>query len=433
MTYQARLARMDDAVNVERMVQKAHNIRADRRRRIAKAFHAGDRKALRKEVHAFFKDKRVKMSALHKAGERHPNSIGWEAAAKMLDPFTPFPEPVNWFPLPKRKGGFRHACDLAKPLKAAHYMIADVIRAQTPNPPKIYNLPGKGRETLVSDLLATLATGCNAFRIWDARDCFSSVNPDVLFKLPLPRRIIENALIITNQELQLVAKCNDMENSGIQHDAATIGNIQGNGPTGLMQGSPASNLILAYLLRGIPQPDHKDWDVFLYTDDLILVGRADEVLDRVEKRLTEFFGQERLGPFTLVPKAAGRGGWFEYLGYEFRHDPYRANDANGGWCVDLPQGKWDEFAKDVRREALAFYRINPPWADFDIEGLFARKLTGYPSLTDPEIAAETLLTAVPDQYELERIWRTPRPALFSNKSGPSPSQSPYAANRSQLR
>ncbi|HHG88889.1 MAG TPA: hypothetical protein ENJ90_00230 [Devosia sp.] len=130
MTYQARLARMDDAVNAERMVQKAHNIRADRRRRIAKAFHAGDRKALRKEVHAFFKDKRVKMSTLHKAGERHPNSIGWEAAAKMLDPFTPFPEPVNWWPMPKAKGGCRIVCDLPRPLKAIHYMIADVLYAQ---------------------------------------------------------------------------------------------------------------------------------------------------------------------------------------------------------------------------------------------------------------------------------------------------------------
>lgn len=412
---------------------KARTVRNKLLGRITHAASTGNKKLLRKLRHSYFKNAMVKIAALHKAGVRNPSRTAWEAEARFFDPFTPFSEPLNWFPLPKRKGGFRPVCDLAKPLKATHYMIADVIRAQMPNPPKIYNLPGKGREALVSDLRAKLATGCNAFRAWDARDCFSSVNPDALYKLPLPRRIIENALIITNQELQLVAERNDLENSGFIHDAATIGNIQGNGPTGLMQGSPASNLILAYLLRGIPQPDHEDWDVFLYTDDLILVGRADKVLDRVEKKLTEFFGQDRLGPFTLVPKAAGRGGWFEYLGYEFRHDPYRANDANGSWCIDLPQAKWDEMAKEVRREALAFYRANPPWARFDIEGLIARKLRGYPSLTDPAIAAQMLRSAVPDEYELEKVWRMRRSARPLNKSGPSPFQLPHAANRPLLR
>jgi len=274
------------ALEAERMVHKTHSIRADRRKYLARAFRSGDDRKLRKALNSFFTDTRVKMSALHKAGERQPNIEGWRYAAKSLDPRTPFPEPVNWWPEPKARGGYRIVCDLPRPLKATHYMIADALYAQMEIPPFIFDLRGRGRNKAVLGLFEKLNAGFNSYRVFDVKDCFQNVNPEVIHKLPLPRRIIENALIIENLSLQRVAKQNATEPGDILSDTPAIESIE-SGPAGLMQGSPASNVILAWLLREAPCPDSEDWLLFVYADDLIVVARQDGIFEppRVYRRV----------------------------------------------------------------------------------------------------------------------------------------------------
>ena len=397
MTFQARLARMDDAVNAERMVQKAHNIRADRRRRIAKAFHAGDRKALRKEVHAFFKDKWVKMSALHKAGERHPTSTGWEAAAKMLDPFTPFPEPVNWWPMPKAKGGCRIVCDLPRPLKAIHYMIADALYAQMDIPPFIFNLRGKGRNAATRALLEKLNAGYNSYRIFDVKDCFQNVNPEVIHKLPLPRRIIEHALIIENLSLQRVAKRNATEAGDIPSDTLLMEDVIESGPAGLMQGSPASNVILAWLLRDLPQPDNDDWVLSVYADDLIVVAKQDNTLERVEQMLFGFFERPELGPLFLKKRAAGTGYAFDYLGCEFYH-----NSISDEWTLSMSQQNWDRLFRNRHAEMLEYMRKYPHGIFVDHEKSIRGVIASFPLKEGRDAIREVALEIGPEWPAYDR-------------------------------
>ena len=234
-------------------VNKAHGIRSRWVQRIAATCFTGDRQKLRKLKQAYFTDKMVKISALHKAGERQPGVPEWFAEADRLDLFTPFSEPVNWWHEPKRSGGYRKVCDLPRPLKATHYIIADAIRAQMVQPVAIYNLKGKGRDRLVSDLLAKLSQGFDTCRIYDVKDCFQSVNPNTIYQLPLPRRIIDHALAIQDLNLQRVAT--PTASYGDAPIDIPVDNTAECGPAGLMQGSPASNLILAYLLQTMPQPD----------------------------------------------------------------------------------------------------------------------------------------------------------------------------------
>ena len=122
------------AQDAVRLVNKAHGIRSRWVQRIAATCFTGDRQKLRKLKQAYFTDKMVKISALHKAGERQPGVPEWFAEADRLDLFTPFSEPVNWWHEPKRSGGYRKVCDLPRPLKATHYIIADAIRAQMVQP-----------------------------------------------------------------------------------------------------------------------------------------------------------------------------------------------------------------------------------------------------------------------------------------------------------
>ncbi len=340
------------AREAEHMVHKMHNIRTGRRRRLARLFASGDERGLRKALHSFFKDPQVKMSALHMAGERHPNMEGWHLAAKALDPFTPFPEPVNWWPEPKARGGYRIVCDLPRPLKATHYMIADALYAQMEVPPFIFNLRGRGRDKAIRGLLEKLNAGYNSYRILDVKDCFQSVNPEVFRKLPLPRRIIENALIIENLSLQRVTKLNATEPGSIT-DTSSMENIDG-GPAGLMQGSPASNVILAWLLREAPCPDGEDWLLCIYADDLIVVAKQDDILDRVEQMLVDFFTCPRLGPLVLRKKAAGTGGAFDYLGCEFSQ-----NSTSGIWTLDFSQRTWDRLAQRRHAEIMEHMKENP--------------------------------------------------------------------------
>ncbi len=397
MTFQARLARMDDAVNAERMVQKAHNIRADRRRRITKAFYAGDKKARRKEVHAFFKDKRVKMSALHKAGERHPNSMGWEVAAKSLAPFTPFPEPVNWWSMPKAKGGYRIACDLPRPLKAIHYMIADALYAQMDILPFIFDLRGRGRNMAILRLLEKLQAGYNSYRVFDVKDCFQNVNPEVVYNLPLPRRIIDHALNIQNLSLQRVAKQTATVTGDIPSDTLLIDDAIESGPAGLMQGSPASNVILAWLLRNLPQPDNDDWVLSVYADDLIVVAKQDDTLERVEQMLLGFFERPELGPLFLKKKAAGTGLAFDYLGCEFRH-----SSVSGEWELDLSHKNWDKLHRKRYAEMAEYKRKYPHGIFVDEEKSIRGVVASFPLAEGRAAIREIALSFGPEWPERER-------------------------------
>lgn len=368
------------------------------------AFKASDRVRLRRRRDAFFKNEAHKVAYLYEAGIRQPNVRSWEIEAAAFDPLCPIPHVIDWWRKPKKAHGFRLVCDFSPLLKAAHMMVSDVIRAQMKVPTFIYNLKrseqfahGVGRNALVQQLLAQLRAGFTHYRIYDARDCFNSINPGALTppNLPLPWRIYENTI--------------NHENLNFRHDTAREGrhfaditfyrdiiNAEGaSGPDGLMQGSPSSNVVLAYLLQNVPQPDPMDGCILLFGDDLIALSRTSTIADRVDNAVTRFFGQPTLGPLQLQRRAIGNCGNFEYLGYEFLY-----SEINRDWHVSLSAGNWQKLGQIRNEEALRHWPLHGTWVDNHVARRMMRSLAGHPALTEPENVCKALVRGGWDHYEL---------------------------------
>ncbi|KIC18509.1 reverse transcriptase domain-containing protein [Leisingera sp. ANG-DT] len=387
---------LNPAWEAERYVQKAHLIRAGKKRRLATASQTGKGKQLRRLVDGYLTNPQVKMSALYKAGVRRPNVREWHAEARSLDLFCAIQETVYWWPEPKRSGSFRPVCSLPQNLKAAHNMISDVISAMMALPPFIYNVKDRGRDKLALQLLAVLRQGFNCYRIYDVQDCFQNVCPDAVYQLKLPRRVITHALDMRNLKLQPVAIHDATQSDPIPWDTIIDTAVE-SGPAGLMQGSPASNLILAYLLQAMPQPANERGRLFLYGDDLIAVAKTEETADRVEQSLLQFFEQPSIGPLPLQKKAAGTGCTFEFLGYEFHR-----NTMKNTWSIGLSQRNWDELTRDRHLEVLRLHLENPSGIFLDDMRSVRRKLLGHAALSDPEAILRALYDIGPDLAEIQR-------------------------------
>lgn len=366
------------------------------------AYKAGNGKAVRRYRTQWFQDKFVKISCLYKAGLRNVSVNGWQHDAEWFDPFQPIEHVVDWWRVPKSSSGHRIVCDLSPHMKAAHYMIADALLAQFDVPGFIYNVrpPGKkgrpsGREALVAALLSKLRMGYTHHRIYDVRDCFQHVGPDALSKLPLPRRVYENTLNLSNIQFRHDEDREQGHFTDTSYYRDIIAAEGASEPTGLMPGSPCSNVILAYSLQDTPQPDPQDGCIFLYGDDLTALSRAPAVAEWVDQNLLNYFGQSSMGSLQLLQKSAGHLGYFEYLGYGFQH-----HAPSGSWEVTLSDRNWGRLQKIRTLEALKPLK---PW-EMCSQGRtvmrLRRHIQGFKSLTDRDSVLISLMEGGPDGEEL---------------------------------
>lgn len=366
------------------------------------AFQSGNRKKLRRKKASYFENEANRAAYLYEAGLRFPNTRDWETEVAYFQPLEPLRHAVDWWRSPKSNGGYRYVCDLSAHMKAAHLMVADVIRAQMEIPCFVYNVKrsdyradGTGRNALVNKLLEKLRAGYAHYRVFDVRDCFGSINPEAIERLPLPWRIYENTLKLNNLHLRhdIVREqrhSDDTTGRGIIIDAGGA-----SGPEGLLQGSPSSNVALAYLLQDLPQPCPQDGCILLYGDDLIALSRTATIAERVDQTVTQFFEQPNLGPLHLHRRTAGHGGHFEYLGYEFIF-----SEVTGDWHVGLSARNWDKLTRARNDEALRHWPMYGSGVDFHIRRRMMRSLSGHPALSDTEGVADALVYGGWDLAEL---------------------------------
>lgn len=313
---------------------------------------AGQRKKLRKAVRDAVQSDVVKISCLHRAGYRSKRSFAFLQKAQSIDMGAPFKGEVPWRSIGKSSGGSRVIVSLPILLKARHKMIASLIEAQLLPPEFVYSVRGRGRDSLVVEVLDLLNNGFAAAIRCDIGDCFMNVNPEALTTLPLARGVIENNLFPAN--LRLVRQVEQENSPGDPRDASIgfpIGTMRESGsaaePTGLMQGSPASNIAMTYLLRDLSWPLGDDVRVLVYCDDFFIVGRSMEDCRVVEDALAEFLARCSFGPLTLLRKETSESGYFEALGYGFTR--YARPDE---WSVDLSVKNHDKL-EALHEAALA--------------------------------------------------------------------------------
>lgn len=370
---------------------------------LKRAYRSGDRKKLRRTLHTFYSSEANRAAYLYDAGMRFPNVRDWKAEVSCFHPLQAIDHVIDWWRQPKADGGFRYVCDLSSHMKAAHLMNADAIRAQMDVPCFIYNVKrsgnradGTGRNALVTKLLAQLQAGFMHYRVFDVRDCFNSINPGALITLPLPRRIYENTLKLENLSFR-----HDTERER-RHFADTsfnrdIMDAEGaSGPEGLLQGSPCSNVALAYLLQDIPQPDPTDGCILLYGDDIVALSRTPAIAEWVDQAIAQYFGQPSLGPLHLHRRAAGHHGHFEYLGYEFLY-----SEVAGDWHVSLSARNWEKLANLRNEEALTHWPMYGSGVDIHIRRRIMNSLSAHRSLSDADAICEHLVCTSWDHVELE--------------------------------
>jgi hypothetical protein len=385
-------------MEANRRVNRAHAKRQKLKSHLSEAMRS-DRRAARELMHRFIGNRDVAISCLHKAGAHRPTVLDWHTDVSNFNPLAPNDEVVSWWYKPKSSTGYRIVCDLPPKLKATHYIIKDLLEARCDAPNFVYNLRGGGgHDALAQDILRKLHEGFHHVRTYDVCDCFQHVSTDALYSLKLPRRLIQHAIDTDNLEFKQAApKIGDIPvdvtDPSISDPYMTTEGTSG--PTGIMQGSPAANLIFANILQSMPQPSPSRAVVGMFGDDLIVLARSEEICDEVETQIDQFLGQESVGPLILRHTNPECDNAFEYLGYEFRKAPL-ANE----WTIGLSHRnqmklirKWREIvfaAHAATRSGIPLYDRSP----------IIQSLQGHQSLTDRAGTLEQILQAGPDDYEI---------------------------------
>lgn len=347
--------------------ERAHRIFKQHAEAIANAPANG--KKISRTVRDFLGDPKVRLSAALRALGGQPEPAEAFALRNRLNLWAGSYPPVVWYPKKKSSGGFRPICILPPALKAAHYMLGTIIGALLPDTRTLYGIPGRGVADALRELKALQNTGFVHLAKTDIVDCFQSIDPDALYQLPLPMEVTRQTLDYRN-----LTFTGERDTQGARAFAGNPSRVYGHphkasGPTGLLQGSPASSIILAWLLKDIPTSD--DARVMLCFDNIVVAARTPAGSRGMIETLTAYLRHSPAGPLALCETTFADNQPMEFLGGLF--DPARPdigiahNTLNRfeQWLLELEEADqaelellWRNHQERVEGNAL-FRLLNP--------------------------------------------------------------------------
>ncbi|MEO1951786.1 hypothetical protein [Thioclava sp.] len=307
---------------------RAHGIFARKKARIAEVAATGRRKRVGSAVRDFLRDDEVKLSAALRAMGGNPDRTAAMQLRSRLNAWAKSYAPLGWEPALKSIGSLRPICKrIPLELKAVHYMLAAAVEAQFAPSVPLYGVPGYSREDAAFALKALQNAGFRHLAKTDIRDCYQNVNPDVLYQLPLPKEVIKHALDTRNLTFERLEGQQDLRGScgSYYSQGKTPTQDIASGPRGLMQGSPASGIILAWLLNDIPAGS--DQVAMLCFDNIVVAATDYSGSREVVNSLFAHFGWHPAGPFALCDVSYADNQPLEFLGYLF--DPARKDIGIG--------------------------------------------------------------------------------------------------------
>lgn len=292
----------------------------------------------------FLRNPQVKRAAILKASKGKIDRDTTFALADQMELYARQDHVIQTFSLRKNNGGTRTICVLPTELAAKHKIILTVLDAMIVRNPNLYGVKEFGREHAAQHIQNLQQDGYSEIWQTDIVDCFASVNLEALSALPLPQRVISNALDTRNHHFSFQALSSKSEAkkgaSPDTPDAATPEDhsVQGHspiasytddivcntrGPSGLMQGSPASSAILAWHLNGVLNdlPLNDDVQVIVCFDNLLVASRCEEASRMIRNTLADSLGRGSFGPLTLhQPSSCDPVYGMDFLGYNFSAD-----------------------------------------------------------------------------------------------------------------
>ncbi|MEP2897050.1 hypothetical protein [Roseibium sp.] len=268
----------------------------------------------------FLRNPKAKLSAACKAIGGSPERDTVTELRKHVDPWQSEYPSITWYNKKKAKhdGSVRPICILPENLKAVHYMIAEVLKSQYERRDALYGITGHSRDDAAKEIKSLQAAGYVYLAKTDIINCFQTINPNSLYSLPLPKEVIKNALDLRHMNFTQRIARTDLQGDSLRFCAHTD-NHKASGPSGLMQGSPASNIILAWLLSGLPS--ESDAKVILCFDNIIVAARTAAGSREMVDTLTAHFERCPAGPLALCDAEYADNESMEFLGYVF--DPFR--------------------------------------------------------------------------------------------------------------
>ncbi|WP_217357065.1 hypothetical protein [Ruegeria arenilitoris] len=355
-------------------------------------------KRLQPVARDFLRSPHAKLVSAYKAlgGSADPDQV--RALSMQVNAWATDYPPIRWYPKTKPDGSSRPICMLPPALKAAHYLIREVISQQTVPNGKLFGIPGASRDDLARQLKQLQNSGYVYLAKTDVIDCYQSINPDALYSLPLPQEVTRRAL--DTRSLCFSVTHHPDNASQAKQDFGSSGSIYEidhnvSGPKGLMQGSPASGVVLAHLLIGLP--DRADTKVMICFDNIVIAARTPAGTRAMADTLTAHLERCPAGPLAMCEPEYADDTPLDFLGYRF--DPNR-NDIG---IADDARSRLEE------RLGIA--------EQMDMARLHALLGTYADAAADPNqiTPASPLLDAPPiNTWRVLRDWRAGFPAVRSD-------------------
>lgn len=250
--------------------------------------------------------------------------------------------PVEWYHKPRRTTGCRKICQFGDVEKMWHVLARELIVAQHRPRPHVGDWIGRGRDWQMGQLLAAINSPWQGVVCADIRRAFASVNIDAVYDLPfLPEPLIRRA--IDYRTHQFVRR----ERSALAREVALVAPHDLEvAPSGLMEGSPASNAIFSVLLDDLPDHLGERIQAFTYCDNIVLLAPSMLHAQQAEIALVRYLTSHRAGPFEAISSVQSVCEPFEHLGYTLQYD------QGGRLAVELSQRNWNRLGERLDDEQV---------------------------------------------------------------------------------
>ncbi len=224
--------------------------------------------------------------------------------------------PVTFFHKARTTEGVRKICRFQDVEKMWHVIARDLIVAQHQPRSHIGDWLGRGRDWQIDQIRAVLTSSTQVVVSADITRAFASVNIDAVYELPyLPEPLIRRAIDyrehrFVRRERSEYAREFYLATRGRSND----GDLE-RSPSGLMEGSPASNAVFSVLLDDLPDHLDEGIHVFVYCDNIILIAPSMSRALQAREALARYLIEHRAGPFGIRSCIGTVGEGFDHVGY----------------------------------------------------------------------------------------------------------------------
>ncbi|WP_417831902.1 reverse transcriptase domain-containing protein [Terasakiella sp.] len=283
--------------------------------------------------------------------------------AELINMWAKCNEPVRVKGLTKKDGRVRKICAFSPRNKARQILIKNLLEASGEISPFVYDAKDGGGVNGAAEKIKTLMEeGATHFVVADIKDCFNSFSAGELYDvLPLPRKVIDTTLV--TDDLNLVGKRNTTPiRVGIRRRLNNnISSLPPRfRPTGLPQGSVASNLVATWLiaerLKAMPHPER----IVLFRDDMVIAARGEEDAHAIVCLLERSFTENPVGrlEFKTLEVCSVCGDGVYFLGYNIYKHRSHVNILPSLSSIQKMYHKsvW-AMAKDLRERNAAPIRL----------------------------------------------------------------------------